>query len=371
MIVDSRPRRRLGGLRLVAAAAIAATAALTAPAVASAAPTTPGAGSAPSIEVFAADAVTPLGDTSVHPGDQVVVKGRGFDPNADTGGWPVPVPPGVPHGTFVAFGAFAPEWRPSQGAPESSREVTRSGMSWVLSRRALDRVPSAPFDLQRTIRQQWVPLDDDGTFTAKLTIKAPPAVPADGRYGIYTYAAAGAVAADEELSVPINFDPAPGPNTPQAPAEDMVWGVAPGYTDLVTGTTQGAVVGSGGAAVRKDGQLTFALAGSEVNPATGYGTVRYRGTVVSSTRFHLLEIALRDPWVEFTPNGTWLSAQTSTGDTVGTDSLTRIRVARLDTGADGARHDWAAVPATFTAPLQPTVLLPYSGQPAAPVTFRY
>lgn len=324
------------------------------------------------IEVFAADGVTPLGDTPVHEGDTVVVRGTGFDPEANrTGGLPLPVPPGVPHGTFVSFGGFSEHWRPSEGAPTESRATVRSTNAWVLSERALNQVPDRPFDLRRTVRQQWVPLADDGSFTAAVTIDAPETVPDDARYGIYTFGAADAVNAEQELSVPVNFDPSPGRNAPVAPPQDLVWGFAPGYRDLVTGTAQGSVVGSDGASVGDDGTMTFELSDARIDPDTGLGRIEYHGTVVSFTRFHLLEIALANPWVEFTADGTYLTAESSTGDQVGTDSMSRITLARLDTPADGGRTEWSNVPARFSVPLQPTILLPYSGQTAAPVSFRY
>src|SRR5690606_27965088 len=44
-----------------------------------------------SLEVFAADGVTPLGDSPVFDGDTVVVRGSGFDPAATVGGRGVPI----------------------------------------------------------------------------------------------------------------------------------------------------------------------------------------------------------------------------------------------------------------------------------------
>ncbi|MFG1781752.1 HtaA domain-containing protein [Rhodococcus oryzae] len=359
--------RRRGALASLAAALIGSLA-LAAPAAA--APTEP-TGHA-RIELFAADGTTALGDTAVHEGDRIVVRGTGFDPQANTGGLPVPVPPGVPHGTFVTFGAFAPQWRPSEDAPAQARVgQQRSATAWVMSEDALNRVPDAPFDFRRTIRQQLVPLAGDGSFTAALTVKKPATAAPDAVYGVYTYAAADAVNAAEELSVPVNFDPAPGPNAPTPPAQDLLWALAPGYTELVHRGTQGSVVGSDGGTVRKDGRLAFELESADVDPSTGLGTVRYRGTVVSFTRFHLAEIALADPWIEFTPEGTFLSAETSEGNMVGTDAMSRIRFAQLDVPANASVSELTDVPARFTAPLQPSILLPYSGGQAAPVTFRY
>lgn len=360
--------------RLCAAAPLIAALALSATPLAGASPTdaSPTAAQA-SIELFAADGATPLGSAPVHEGDQIVVRGTGFDPMANTDGLPVPVPPGVPHGTFVAFGAFSPDWRPSQDAPAQARVgQQRSATAWVMSEDALNRVPNAPFDFRRTIRQQWVPLAGDGSFTATLTVAKPATAAPDAVYGVYTYAAADSVNADEEVSVPVTFDPAAGPNAPKPAAEDLVWGFAPGYTQTVKSTLQGGVVGQDGASVRKDGQLTFALSGADIDPATGLGVVRYAGTVVSFTRFHLAEIALANPWIEFTADGTFLTAETSTGNTVGDDDLARVRLARLDAASDPSRTAFTDVAGAFSLPLgQPTVLLPYSAQRIAPLSFAY
>lgn len=325
--------------------------------------------STPSIELFASDGTTPLGDTVLHPGDRIMVRGKGFDPAANTDGLPVPIPPGVPHGTFVTFGAFAPQWRPSEGAPGASRAAARSNVQWVLSDTALNQVPQVPFDLRRTIRNQWVPLASDGTFSTVLEVAQPTKIPADAVFGVYTYAAAESVNPAQELAVPVRFDPTPGPNTPKAPPADLTWSVAPGFTTTVTGPLQGSVSGSNGAAVRDD-TLTFTLDKANIDPATGLGTLHYRGTIIASTRFHLGEIAFADPWIEFTPDGTWLTAETSTSDTNGTDSMRRIRVARLDTAANPGRTEWSRVAATFEPTLSPLSMQLYAGRAAAPLTFH-
>ncbi|AHH15213.1 Htaa domain-containing protein [Nocardia nova SH22a] len=323
----------------------------------------------PSIEVFAADGTTPLGAAVLHPGDRIVVRGHGFDPASNTSGLPVPVPPGVPHGTFVTFGAFAPHWKPSEGAPAATRAADRSAVAWALSDSALRRVPQAPLDLQRTVRKQWVPLDDDGNFTATLTVKQPTTVPADAAFGVYTYAAADAVNAAQELSVPVHYDPTPGPDTPRPPAADLRWAVSNNFAPTVTGPLQGTLSGSGGAGV-DNGTLTFELDRADLDPTSGLGTIRYRGTAVAATRFHLGEIALADPWIEFTPTGTWLSAETSTSDTIGADSLQRVRLARLDTEPTAGQQDWTDIPTHIENSTQPASLRLLALGPTAPITFH-
>ncbi|RIQ17194.1 HtaA domain-containing protein, partial [Jiangella rhizosphaerae] len=63
----------------------------------------------PSIEVFAADGVTPVGEAELAYGDTVVVRGSGFDPagNVAPEGNRPPIPAGVPAGAYVVFGSFA------------------------------------------------------------------------------------------------------------------------------------------------------------------------------------------------------------------------------------------------------------------------
>ncbi|MBN0039202.1 HtaA domain-containing protein [Cellulosimicrobium cellulans] len=151
----------------------------------------------PSIELFAADGTTPLGDTAVREGDPIVVKGSGFDPAANVGGRGVPIPATLPQGTYVVFGKFAEEWRPSQGVASSARKVV--SQQWALAGSVLDQVPA---QFQGTIRNQWAEIEPDGTFEARLTAGSVDAV---GRYGVYTYGAPGVTNAAQELYAPVAF----------------------------------------------------------------------------------------------------------------------------------------------------------------------
>lgn len=328
----------------------------------------------PAVGVYLADGVTPVGQMQLHPGDTVVVKGSGFDPNANTSGLPVPVPPGVPHGTFITFGSFGKNWRPSQGGPESSRTTDRSQTKWAISNDALSRVPDAPFDLRRTVRQQAVPLHRDGTFTAKITLSTPKDAPAGGRWGIYTFGAADSVNAAQELYVPINYSTAAGPNTPVPAARNLVWGYSPNFYSTFAGTTQGAVVGKNGAAVGKRGALSYELVENTV--AGGHGTLRYRGIVVAYTRFHLYEIALADPIIRVRGGSAVLSMKTSTTDQNGTDALRRIDVAdlRLSTAQLarlGRGENVDGIAATFRPGVTPALLGLLSQGAASPVNLRF
>lgn len=357
--------RILAVLIMATAAAVAATLA---------APAARAEGFHPAIAVYLADGVTPAGNTQLHPGDVVVVKGTGFDPNANTSGLPVPVPPGVPHGTFVTFGKFADDWRPSQGAPESARPTDRAQTKWVLSRGALDRVPDVPFDLRRTVRQQWVPLAADGTFTARLVLTEPKRTVPGGTWGVYTFGGADAVNAAQELRVPLNFSTAPGPNTPQPAPRNLVWAYSPGFADTVRDTAQGGLTGSNGGSVGETGALGYELVGNTLRD--GSGELRFRGTVVAHTRFHLAEIALADPVIRVTNGTAVLSMRTSTTDMNGTDALRRVDIADLTLSrSDLARlergEDVSGIPAAFRPGITPATLAALSAGPASPVSVHF
>ncbi|EGD54809.1 hypothetical protein SCNU_11390 [Gordonia neofelifaecis NRRL B-59395] len=358
-------------LRLVSVLVAGMTAAaLTATSV----PTAAAASWKPAIEVFLADGVTPVAGTVLRPGDRVVVKGSGFDPASNTAGLPVPVPPGVPHGTFITFGAFAPKWQPSKGAPESSRTTVRAQTKWALSPGALNRVPDAPFDMRRTVRQQWVPLSRTGEFTARITLATPKDVRADGRWGIYTFGAADAVNAAQELAVPLNYSTQPGPNTPKPAPRNLVWPYSPNFADTVRTTTAGALSGSEGAGVDDAGRMSFALIANTVRD--GNGELRYRGTVVAATKFHLLEIALADPIIRIDGNRAVLSLRTSTTDMNGDDALRRVDIADLDlTRAEVDRlsrsEDVAGIATQFRSGISPAALAALSLGAASPITLRF
>lgn len=162
----------------------------------------------PSITVYEADGVTPLDEnTPVYDGDKIVIKGSGFDPEANIGGGGMPIPNTLPQGSYIVFGNFAEEWQPSVGVDSTQRAV--GSQAWVLSKSVLDQVPA---NFQGAIKAQWAELAEDGTFEATLTVGPPtnrngtPAtLPENGIYGVYSYGAAGVVNADQELGVAVNY----------------------------------------------------------------------------------------------------------------------------------------------------------------------
>lgn len=153
---------------------------------------------APAVNVTMQDG-TPVGSGPVYKGDVISIAGTGFDPEANVGGRGMPIPNTLPQGTYVVFGNFLENWRPSAGAPSSARKAGPQG--WVLTESTVNQVPP---QFAETVRKQWVPLAEDGSFTAALTLDTPAALDG-GRYGIYTYGAGGVNNAAQELAVPLEY----------------------------------------------------------------------------------------------------------------------------------------------------------------------
>lgn len=156
----------------------------------------------PAITAELADG-TPLaaGDT-VYKGDQIVVKGSGFDPLSH----PRPAEPnrppitaGDPTGNYVVFGNFADAWRPSTGAASNQRSI--GDQRWAMTDATFNNI--APNFINGVVGQRVV-LTPEGTFQATLTAKAAAAAP--GSYGVFTYVAGGgANELAQELELRLNY----------------------------------------------------------------------------------------------------------------------------------------------------------------------
>ncbi|WP_053387097.1 HtaA domain-containing protein [Leucobacter japonicus] len=158
---------------------------------------------APKIEVFQADGVTPVGNTRVSAGDKLVVKGSGFDPEANVGGRGVPIPNTLPQGTYVVFGEFGENWQPSKNAASTERVVAAQG--WVLTENTVDQIPT---NFQSAVRGQWVELNADGSFEWTATLQnrdASKPATTNGSYGVFTYGAGGVNNASQEQAVRVNY----------------------------------------------------------------------------------------------------------------------------------------------------------------------
>ncbi|MDO5754240.1 HtaA domain-containing protein [Arthrobacter sp.] len=224
----------------------------------------PGVVWSPAVEVFAADGVTPLSG-AVAEGTKIVAKGSGFDPEANVApaGSRPPIAAGSPAGTYVVFGKFADQWRPSEGAPSAARVV--GDQLWAMSQAALDAVPSA---YQNVVRGQWVEVSADGSFTAELTVRkkvvsgAEVEWPEAGNFGVYTYAAGSTTNAAQEVFAPVNVG---NTGVVWSPAVEVF--AADGVTPLSGAVAEGTKIVAKGSGF--DPEANVAPAGSRPPIAAG------------------------------------------------------------------------------------------------------
>lgn len=277
---------------------------------------------------------TPVDGRTVHRGDVLLVHGTGFDPGANRGGFVLPVPPGTPNGVYVLYSALPEHWEPSKGVPGEARDHPHDKMAWVITDEALAAIPTAPVNMHRSIARVAQPMQDDGTFTARIVVDPPAETPGD-RWGVYVYPGAGSTNSAEEFFVPLPFSPEPGANTPAPVSADLIFDAAT-IVDVAE-AAGGGVRGRNGAQVGGsqigDSQVAFTR-----DEDRGDGIVRYRGTAIATARFNTVDVAFADPWLERRGDGVVLTALVSTGPDVGVDHMQRRDIVRLGDAATG-RHE--------------------------------
>ena len=313
--------------------ALAAPAAHAAPTIPDNLPMFPQVDEHPNVTVTFEDG-TPATGATVHRGDVLLVHGSGFDPGANRGGFPLPVPPGTPNGVYVLYSGFGDNWKPSSGSDGAARKHPHDRMAWVAPAGTIDAIPSMPVDMRRSIARVSQPMAGDGSFTARIVVDPPEQTPG-GNYGVYVYAAAGSVNPAEEFYVPIAYSSAPGPNTPAPAKPDLVLGADVVYR--ATDSAGGGVNPRFGAG--KSGQDVTFTRDTRADAATGTDTIaHYTGTVTASARFNVVEMSMKDPWIENRGGTQVLTALVSTGVNVGTDEMRRMDIGTLTApGADGGQ----------------------------------
>ncbi|KAA1422409.1 hypothetical protein FE697_014775 [Mumia zhuanghuii] len=182
---------------------------------------------------------------------RITVKGSGFDPSLATGTRP-PLA-GRPAGTYVVFGKFATNWKPSASAPSSGRKIITQ--KWAVAAADMATIGGA--------EDGAAELKPDGTFTTTLTISkaAADAVALDGgNVGIYTYPGSGGSQARYETYTPVTFS-------------DQVDNTAPTAADVIVNTAFGkAVPVTLGGVDTDDDPLTVTHTAPANGTVTGEGT---------------------------------------------------------------------------------------------------
>lgn len=261
----------------------------------------------------------PVEGATVHRGDVLLVHGTGFSPEANQGGFPLPVPPGVPNGLYALYGAFPTHWKPSEGADPSSRTHPHDRMAWAMPEGTLDSIPAGAVDMRRSIARQEQRMNADGSFTARIVVDPPETTPGDN-WGVYVYPGAGSINAAEEFYIPLNYSPEPGPNTPAPPQPDLLLDaeVAFRFAEI----TKGGVNAKNGATKVDAHHVAFTR---DVAAKTGDGVRKYKGTVITTARFTLAEVAVADPWLIPQPDGSYLiTGLISRSYNVGADEMVRV-----------------------------------------------
>lgn len=337
----------------------------------------------PEIAVYAADGVTPIDATdAVYAGDEIVVKGTGFDPEANIATGRPPITAGDGTGTYVVFGNFAQSWEPSTGAEPSSRVV--ADQRWAMSDATYNNI--APM-FQGLVTGQRIVLNADGSFEAKLKAQDLPAdktAPEDGSFGVFTYAAGGPVNAEQELELRLNYrgdrpvepEVPVEPEQPEAPVGGLSWAFNSGWNFYVKNIAAGTVTASQGATVDAAGSANFTqLDSGTFDAEAGLGSIHYQGVVRYVSQAHGFDIAYKNPRVEFATSGVKLTAEVSNTDTSGVSAMSRIVLVNLTPGTAVETSDgllqWTDASGVFAMNIQPEGWKEYAGKSSAPVSFTF
>ena len=165
------------------------------PAVTEAPVTEPPATEAPATTVAAGPTVEIVEGTDFPAGatTSITVIGTGF---TDLAVGARPPLADLPTGLYVVYGWFDEEWRPSTGAPASTRRTKPENQMWAMptaSRAALD-----PDNLLPNI----FVLEDDGSFEVTFDVEP---IEGTGTLAVAVYPASGAINADHEFLIPVTF----------------------------------------------------------------------------------------------------------------------------------------------------------------------
>jgi len=283
----------------------------------------------PELTAFEADGSTPLKDTEVGAGDTVIIRGDDWNPDGNVGGRGIPIPSDLSQGYYVVFGYFADDWQPSAGHSSDAREALEQ--RWALAEDVLNEVDER---YQDTIKGQWVPLGDDGSFEWELELPEVDELERDdGNFGIYAYPAGGTDNDDNvdfEKQVLINYsaDDSSEPNPDENPGSDdskdddpsgddsaddsktpkpkqclagesgsLNWGIYDGFRSYVEGNIAKGDITVKGAKKTNSG-FNFPLDDAAYNYKKNTGTIDFSGAVTFTGHDGELNITFANPQID-------------------------------------------------------------------------
>ncbi|KRA25080.1 hypothetical protein ASD65_12095 [Microbacterium sp. Root61] len=190
-------------------------------------------------------------------GETVTVTGTGFVPNPPATSGTRPPLQGKFTGSYVVFGKFLDEWKPSTGAPSSAR--TSIAQKWGVLEADLATIGGSAAG--------GIVIGADGSFQTELTVSASEVNDLlAGNYGIYTYPGGGAKYAPFETYTPITFaEPAPVP-TVTGSVTDV--SKAAGATVKTVATNLGPITGAYAAIIEKGTE-------ADVTASSGFVAMSY------------------------------------------------------------------------------------------------
>lgn len=152
------------------------------------------------------------------------------------------------------------------------------------------------------------------------------------------------------------------------------WGFKASWRGYLAGVG-GTQTPYGGATLNPDGTTHFPeSAASSFDPAAGTGEIAYTGGVIWDNPAHGFTIALQNPRITIAADGAaTVSAEMSTTDTAGADSVARIVVATIAATGTSAEtnslQQWTAAEGVFASTLAPAGVARYQGQATDVFTF--
>ncbi|WP_336652727.1 MULTISPECIES: HtaA domain-containing protein [unclassified Leucobacter] len=152
------------------------------------------------------------------------------------------------------------------------------------------------------------------------------------------------------------------------------WGFKASWRGYLAGVG-GTQTPYGGATLNPDGTTHFPeSAASSFDPAAGTGEIAYTGGVIWDNPAHGFTIALQNPRITIAADGAaTVSAEMSTTDTAGADSVARIVLATIAATGTSAEtnslQQWTAAEGVFASTLAPTGVARYQGQATDVFTF--
>jgi hypothetical protein len=276
-------------------------------------------------------------------------------------------------GFYIQVGWLSASWRPSEGAASSARSNAYS--TWVADAANTFAPTKWTENADGTVSASWTVEVDEATLAAKRLD--------GGTLAVFTTGGGGVVQAGNEHAVAISFaDAAPEPGTPEpgTPTEpgtpgtptnpgipttpglpatptqpapepaaggSLRWAVSSAFARYVTGPIASGSIAVSGGATQAGGRYQFGQAdGSTFDPATGVGSVGYRGAVRFTGHNGILDVTVADPQLRVTGRDTAALYVTSGGASVHLADVDLRRAVRTQIGQTVT---FADAPTTLTA----------------------